>query len=89
MIRSFKKVYYHIAKFKIYFMKKLIVAAIVLCTVSAFGQQQTNPNALDSLRNEKDTVVLQQKLKRLGGGTERNMLTVMNYYTKKKTKRIR
>lgn len=66
-------------------MKKIIIAVIMLATTSVFAQ--TGNAQLDSLNNEKNTVVLQQKLKKLGSGTEKELITVMNFYMYNQTKR--
>lgn len=62
-------------------MIRLIIAAMILTTLSVFGQKkQTGNPSVDSLNNEKDTVFLAHKLKKLEGGNEQDLIILMNYY---------
>jgi thiol-disulfide isomerase/thioredoxin len=60
-------------------MKKLFLVVLMLSSLSIRAQQERNPK-LALLKNEKDTAVLQLKLKALQNGSEEDMLLLKDYY---------
>lgn len=69
-------------------MKNILITVFALLTISASGQKRVNVNpALDSLMNNPDKVAVSKKLMQLGKGTEKDMVTVLNYHFKDTTKR--
>lgn len=62
-------------------MKKLLLSALMLSGLFTQGQQRPQPNpALDSLKNEKDTLVLNKKIEKLRAGSESDLSLLLNYY---------
>lgn len=62
-------------------MKTILTILLLLTATFAMAQQQQRRNArLDSLVNEKDTVLLQQKLAKLGSGNEDDLDLLLQYY---------
>ena len=62
-------------------MKNFITILLILVSLGTWAQnKQTGSPSVDSLINEKDSKVLQQKLKSLERGTEKDLVTLMNYY---------
>jgi thiol-disulfide isomerase/thioredoxin len=62
-------------------MKKLFLTAgtVLLVFAATFAQHVSGP-ALDSLRKEKDTIVLQNKLTQLAKGNEQEMSLLITYF---------
>lgn len=65
-------------------MKKItLIGAMLLVAGMTFGQQKPAANpALDSLRNEKDSLVLKEKISRLMKGNEKDLSLLADYYNR-------
>jgi len=65
-----------------------MIALLTLVAVTAFGQnRRTGHPDVDSILNNPDPAAVEQKLQQLGSGSEKNMITALNYYYNDKTKR--
>lgn len=71
-------------------MKKIILAILMFSSLSIMAQQtgegDANPN-LEALKNEKNQIVLQQKLKALENGTDEDLMILIQYHDKDAAKK--
>ncbi|WP_163407103.1 TlpA family protein disulfide reductase [Flavobacterium ajazii] len=69
-------------------MKIIFFILLILCTLNVQAQENQNDESkLASLQNEKNPVVLQSKIKNLEQGTSEDLLVLVQYYSKDKSKK--
>jgi len=62
-------------------MKKILLCGMLLLSEGLYAQQRQPVNpALDSLKNEKDTIALNKKIDRLKSGNQKDLSLLLNYY---------
>src|SRR5688572_11534664 len=69
-------------------MKKVLLALLMFCSINMMAQDRSGGNSqLATLRNEKDPVLLQEKIKVLENGTAEDLMVLVQYYNRDSLKK--